>query len=204
MSPLANVCRWSSTTLLRILPCHSSNCPTSPHRGLYGNSPPKSLSWRAVFPSLSLRERGRVRVPAVSPIYGAGSTLATTCVSEKGRRMPVQTHVVKVVFLVLCLSMLTLQNGCSNPGSGQAKRRQVMRNRPTGPVLTVWGPSGYGRWPYYPRDSPSGHQWLWRRHVRRVRDLCHDRWRALGLARCACLPAVSGRIQPRGQAAAGV
>jgi hypothetical protein len=25
---------------------------------------------RAVFPSLSLWERGRVRIPAVSPIYG--------------------------------------------------------------------------------------------------------------------------------------
>jgi hypothetical protein len=35
--------------------------------------------------------------------------------------MPVQTHVVRVVFLVLCLSMLTLQNGCSNSGSGQAE-----------------------------------------------------------------------------------
>jgi hypothetical protein len=35
--------------------------------------------------------------------------------------MPVQTHVVRVVFLVLCLSMLTLQSGCSNSGSGQAE-----------------------------------------------------------------------------------
>ena len=35
--------------------------------------------------------------------------------------MPVQTHVVRVVFLVLCLSMLVLQNGCSNSGSGQAE-----------------------------------------------------------------------------------
>ena len=31
-----------------------------------------------------------------------------------------QPHVVRMVFLVLCLSMLTLQNGCSNSGSGQA------------------------------------------------------------------------------------
>src|SRR5215831_14414539 len=30
--------------------------------------------------------------------------------------MPVQTHVVRIVFLVLCLSMLVLQNGCSNSG----------------------------------------------------------------------------------------
>jgi hypothetical protein len=35
--------------------------------------------------------------------------------------MPVQTHVVRAVFLVLCLSMLTLQHGCSNSGSGQAE-----------------------------------------------------------------------------------
>jgi Big-like domain-containing protein len=35
--------------------------------------------------------------------------------------MPVQTHVVRAVFLVLCLSMLTLQSGCSNSGSGQAE-----------------------------------------------------------------------------------
>jgi Bacterial Ig-like domain (group 1) len=33
----------------------------------------------------------------------------------------VQTHVVRAVFLVLCLSMLTLQHGCSNSGSGQAE-----------------------------------------------------------------------------------
>ncbi len=32
--------------------------------------------------------------------------------------MPAKIHVVKVVFLVLCLSMLALQNGCSNSGSG--------------------------------------------------------------------------------------
>ena len=32
-----------------------------------------------------------------------------------------QTHVVRTVFLVLCLSMLTLQNGCSNSGSGQSE-----------------------------------------------------------------------------------
>jgi hypothetical protein len=47
--------------------------------------------------------------------------LATTCVSEKGRRMPVQPHVVRAVFLVLCSSMLILQNGCSNSGGGQAE-----------------------------------------------------------------------------------
>jgi hypothetical protein len=35
--------------------------------------------------------------------------------------MPLQTHVVRTVFLVLCLSMLTLQHGCSNSGSGQAE-----------------------------------------------------------------------------------
>ena len=35
--------------------------------------------------------------------------------------MPVQTHVVRMIFLVLCLSMLTLQTGCSNSGSGSAE-----------------------------------------------------------------------------------
>jgi Bacterial Ig-like domain (group 1) len=33
----------------------------------------------------------------------------------------VQTHVVRIIFLVLCLSMLTLQTGCSNSGSGNAE-----------------------------------------------------------------------------------
>ena len=32
-----------------------------------------------------------------------------------------QTHVVRMIFLVLCLSMLTLQTGCSNSGSGSAE-----------------------------------------------------------------------------------
>ena len=35
--------------------------------------------------------------------------------------MPLQTHVVRTVFLVLCLSMLTFQHGCSNSGSGQSE-----------------------------------------------------------------------------------
>ena len=35
--------------------------------------------------------------------------------------MPVPTHVVNVVSLVLCLSLLALQNGCSNSGSGDAQ-----------------------------------------------------------------------------------
>jgi Bacterial Ig-like domain (group 1) len=35
--------------------------------------------------------------------------------------MPVQTHVVRMIFLVLYLSMLTLQTGCSNSGSGNAE-----------------------------------------------------------------------------------
>src|SRR2546422_3212722 len=121
MSPLANVCRWCSRTFLRILPCHSSNCPMSPSRGLYGNSPPESLSRivRCSLPS-PRRERARARIPAVSPVYRCDSTLATTCVSEKGRRMPVQTHVVRIVYLVLCSSMLILQNGCSNSGGGNS------------------------------------------------------------------------------------
>ena len=62
-----------------------------------------------------------MRAPAVSSFHGGGSTLTTTDVSAKGRRMPVKTHVVKVVFLVLCLSMLAFQNGCSNSGSGDAQ-----------------------------------------------------------------------------------
>ena len=74
-----------------------------------------------MFPSLSLWERGRVRIPAISPVYRCDSTLATTGVSEKGRRMPVQTHVVRTIFLVLCSSMLILQNGCSNSGGGNAE-----------------------------------------------------------------------------------
>src|SRR5438132_14010497 len=74
-----------------------------------------------VFPFLSHRERKGSGLPAVSPVYGGSSTLATTGVSDKGRRMPMQPHVVRMVFLVLCLSMLTLQNGCSNSGSGQAE-----------------------------------------------------------------------------------
>src|SRR5262245_20448641 len=110
MSPLANACRWYSRTFLRILPYHSLHCPTSPRRGLYGNSPPESLLGQcgvpfphpasataegaqlnvSPFPATasaegrqlnvapSLWERARGRVPAVSPIYGCGSTLATT------------------------------------------------------------------------------------------------------------------------------
>ena len=35
--------------------------------------------------------------------------------------MPVPTHVVNVVSLFLCLSLLALQNGCSNSGSGDAQ-----------------------------------------------------------------------------------
>ena len=35
--------------------------------------------------------------------------------------MPVPTHAVNVVSLVLCLSLLALQNGCSNSGSGDAQ-----------------------------------------------------------------------------------
>jgi adhesin/invasin len=55
------------------------------------------------------------------PWHGDGPTLATTGVSQKGRRMPTKTHVVKAVFPVLCLSMLALQNGCSNSGGGDTQ-----------------------------------------------------------------------------------
>ena len=53
--------------------------------------------------------------------HGGSPALATTAVSEKGKRMSVPTHAVNVVSLVLCLSLLALQNGCSNSGSGDAQ-----------------------------------------------------------------------------------
>jgi len=37
-----------------------------------------------------------MRVPAVSPFYEGGSTLAPTGVSEKGRRLARATHVVRM------------------------------------------------------------------------------------------------------------
>src|SRR5205823_2518734 len=69
-----------------------------------------------IFP-LSSWERGEDE----GPWHGDGTTLATTGVSQKGRRMPTKTHVVKAVFPVLCLSMLALQNGCSNSGGGNTQ-----------------------------------------------------------------------------------
>src|SRR5215475_15673775 len=35
--------------------------------------------------------------------------------------MPTKTHVVQPVFPILCLSMLALQNGCSNSGGGNTQ-----------------------------------------------------------------------------------
>ena len=50
--------------------------------------------------------------------HGGGHTLATTGVSEKGRCMPAKTCVVQTVFLILCVSLLALQSGCSSSGGG--------------------------------------------------------------------------------------
>src|SRR2546421_4628363 len=38
--------------------------------------------------------------------------------SKKGRCMPAKIHVVKTVFLVLCLGLSILQSGCSSTGGG--------------------------------------------------------------------------------------
>ena len=62
-----------------------------------------------------------MRVPAASPFYRDGPPPAITGVNERERRMFVQTRVARKVSFVLCLSMLALQNGCSNSGSGQAE-----------------------------------------------------------------------------------
>src|SRR6266446_4325396 len=90
-SLLANACRWCSTIFLRTSPCRNSNCPTNPHKGLCGNSPPEYLSGQQSFFPLSFWERGEDE----GPWHGDGTTLATTGVSEEGRRMPAKTHVVK-------------------------------------------------------------------------------------------------------------
>jgi hypothetical protein len=54
--------------------------------------------------------------------------------------MPVHTHGIKVVLLVLCMGILVLYNGCSNSGSGSAQAPATSGDTPR---LALSSPSGF-------------------------------------------------------------
>ncbi len=64
----------------------------------------------------------------------------TIGVSETARCMPATTYGIKMVFLVLCAGILTLYNGCSNSGSGNAQAPATSGNTPH---LDLSTPSGF-------------------------------------------------------------
>ena len=109
--------------------------------------------------------------------------LATTDVSEKGKRMPVPTHVVNVVSLLLCLSLLARQNGCSNSGlRGRASPGHQSRRHPEPCFDDHERRHGHcGRWAKHRAYPHDGGERRWDAYVRRVCHLCHHRRDALSV-----------------------
>src|SRR5207248_10457041 len=73
--------------------------------------------WEAASGVYSCYGVGGGRVPEGITL---GSEIANhnSRVAKKGRCMPAKIHVVKTVFLVLCLGLSVLQSGCSSTGGG--------------------------------------------------------------------------------------